>query len=639
MAHLLLNQKLRPFFPPLAPLQSLNLRAALYRGLTDLKKNGILGKEVILRKTMLDECKGDKFEELVRVFAIAVLRKEASRRSRSPTSIPTGYSEILTLPENLTSKQSKTLMPLVLAHRQILQPQLGERRRINERFRDDKQCLDDANTRLAEDRKVVLSREGKLPVIQLKELDWISDHVRATWTGNEQWTEVLIHGGPGELDQVLLGKSLSSRTLKVSGTTEDESSSSHPSSLLADLNERIKKQQFRLQNWEAFRASLEESKSSQKVETTFQTKKSLLKSSAHQGLQPVEMEDEVTSSTKRLRQAHPEESELIEAMRAELAILGGSCRLGKSPSAEPKSLSYALEDVQQRHECASTTDNVNSLQHQAGMSDIDKASDEGRKGYNGHHDRRKNAADVSKPVQLDVQGGMILILDFHLLSKSLSSSTPSSHHEGPRPSNTSTLEMRNAQRFESYTSQNLPVSPSRYHDEDSTPRPNKGCLDRLPLPTRLLNNEVHPQQSTQPTPPEPAPDIQSTPESPSSPPKPLTSTLLERTRQSMALLPTPSSPNPSSRTSHPKTKDYRPKHQQHQQQKPNEPRPSSQNFPINQFSTLNQKHPHHLHLHHPHLPSTATLRTDSSSTRSDVDLFSAQADYASVFKSRPKSGS
>jgi hypothetical protein len=234
---------------------------------------------------------------------------------------------------------------------------------------------------------------------------------------------------------------------------------------------------------------------------------------------------------------------------------------------------------------------------------------------------------------------MILIQDFHLLSKSLSSSTPSSHHEGPRTSNTSTLEMRNAQRFESYTSQNLPVSPSRYHDEDSTPRPNKGCLDRLPLPTRLLNNEVHPQQSTQPTPPEPAPDIQSTPESPSSPPKPLTSTLLERTRQSMALLPTPSSPNPSSRTSHPKTKNYRPKHQQHQQQKPNEPRPSSQIFPINQFSTLNQKHPHHLHLHHPHLPSTATLRTDSSSTRSDVDLFSAQADYASVFKSRPKSGS
>ena len=61
-------QKLQPFFPPLEPLQSLNLRAALYRSLNELKKNGVLGRESVLRKTMLDECKGDKFYEILVMF-------------------------------------------------------------------------------------------------------------------------------------------------------------------------------------------------------------------------------------------------------------------------------------------------------------------------------------------------------------------------------------------------------------------------------------------------------------------------------------------------------------------------------------------------------------------------------------------
>ena len=53
----------------------MNLRAALFRVLSDLKKNGDLGRESILRKSMLDDCKGDKFDELLALFSTAVLRK------------------------------------------------------------------------------------------------------------------------------------------------------------------------------------------------------------------------------------------------------------------------------------------------------------------------------------------------------------------------------------------------------------------------------------------------------------------------------------------------------------------------------------------------------------------------------------
>lgn len=69
------QQKLQPFFPPLEPLQSLNLRAALFRCISDLKKNGDLGKEVIIRKTMFDDCKGEKLQELLASFSTGVLQK------------------------------------------------------------------------------------------------------------------------------------------------------------------------------------------------------------------------------------------------------------------------------------------------------------------------------------------------------------------------------------------------------------------------------------------------------------------------------------------------------------------------------------------------------------------------------------
>ncbi|KAH0407058.1 hypothetical protein KCU90_g23381, partial [Aureobasidium melanogenum] len=70
------RDKLQPFFPPLEPIQSLNLRAALFRCLNELKKNDVLGREATLRKTMLDDCKGEKFEEVLLLFSAIVLRKQ-----------------------------------------------------------------------------------------------------------------------------------------------------------------------------------------------------------------------------------------------------------------------------------------------------------------------------------------------------------------------------------------------------------------------------------------------------------------------------------------------------------------------------------------------------------------------------------
>lgn len=58
------SQKLQPFFPPLLPIQSINLRAATFTCPNGVKKDGILRKDVTLMKTMFDEYKGERLEEV-----------------------------------------------------------------------------------------------------------------------------------------------------------------------------------------------------------------------------------------------------------------------------------------------------------------------------------------------------------------------------------------------------------------------------------------------------------------------------------------------------------------------------------------------------------------------------------------------
>ena len=165
------KDKLRPFFPPQAPLQSLNLRAALFRGLTDLKKSGVLGREVTLRKTMLDECKGDKFEEVLYAIAMIVVRKQAKTRRDSSLN--------LALADSLNKSQQDALLPLVIAHRHAMAKQVNQRKAGQQQTTKYESYL--AHQRQAlNDRKKLLEWSLEVPVVRdageclLKAISWRS---------------------------------------------------------------------------------------------------------------------------------------------------------------------------------------------------------------------------------------------------------------------------------------------------------------------------------------------------------------------------------------------------------------------------------------------------------------------------------
>ncbi|KAL2808799.1 HAUS augmin-like complex subunit 6 N-terminus-domain-containing protein [Aspergillus granulosus] len=239
------RDKLRPFFPPLEPLQSVNLRAALFRVLSDLKKNGDLGRETILRKSMLDDCKGEKFDEVLAVFSTNVVRK-TKIHERNPAIE-------LALASGLSPQDYPLLLPLVLAHRVSLKS-LGERRdRVQDTQEKFVQLLnrkrDELDSRSTPDDHAVSAQEA--------DLEALAREVKANWQGSVEWADTLLYGGINSGRDAFLELPFDSAWSQAKESTVDDlrTTASRPD-LVTDLESRVLRQRARLRRWHQYTDSL-----------------------------------------------------------------------------------------------------------------------------------------------------------------------------------------------------------------------------------------------------------------------------------------------------------------------------------------------------------------------------------------------
>ncbi|KKK19096.1 hypothetical protein ARAM_006626 [Aspergillus rambellii] len=244
------RDKLRPFFPPLEPLQSVNLRAALFRVLSDLKKNGDLGRETILRKSMLDDCKGEKFDELLAVFSTVVVRKKATKQ-RTPAMD-------LCLASGLTPQEYTLLLPLILAHRASLAT-LGEHRdRLRDTHEKFSQLLDRKKEELASRPPI----DKRVAVGQSADLEALARETKTNWQGSVEWADALLYGGLHSGHDAFLELPFDSAWSQAKQSTVDDlrATASRPD-LVIDLESRVLRQRARLQRWRQYGASLKRSES------------------------------------------------------------------------------------------------------------------------------------------------------------------------------------------------------------------------------------------------------------------------------------------------------------------------------------------------------------------------------------------
>ncbi|KAK4103393.1 hypothetical protein N658DRAFT_493880 [Parathielavia hyrcaniae] len=247
------RNKLQPFFPPLDQVQSLNLRAALLRGLEQAKKNGVLGRDAVVRKTMLDECKGERLEEVLAVFSSAVLKKLVAEQQLNGGGHPS-LAEALALEDRGYSGERTELTTLILAHRVSLCRVLDEKKLARARF-----CA--FSDLLASKEKAIVKRREEAEAAKRRGLGQaLSDSqksevcrvLRINWTGNERWMETLLYGESKSRKDGVLTSPYDRvwRRVQAGRLAELEDTSV---GLLEQLGSRVRGQQERLEKWKSFR--------------------------------------------------------------------------------------------------------------------------------------------------------------------------------------------------------------------------------------------------------------------------------------------------------------------------------------------------------------------------------------------------
>ncbi|KAF2801395.1 uncharacterized protein BDZ99DRAFT_528505 [Mytilinidion resinicola] len=312
------REKLHPFFPPLEPLQSLNLRAAMYRSLNELKKNGVLGRTSVLRKTMLDECKDEKLMELLLVFSTAVLKKRiASTRKRGPKK-DTVAKTLATAPLLNVSEQS-SLLPLAIAHKASLQAALAKKEVQRKRYVEFSELLDtkadDINQRIENCREEKHSGRNFSKNVDTAS---VKRQLRENWSGDAKWIDAMLYGDDEKSDDVFLQKPFKDIWPRVEKGGTLQGQGMHEG-LLESLEARVKQQQSRISRWQEFHDQIKSHPSSAKDTKSPPRKENaapICAFDAHVELQIGKFRDEVAANSTRASQTY---QDIISEMNDELS--------------------------------------------------------------------------------------------------------------------------------------------------------------------------------------------------------------------------------------------------------------------------------------------------------------------------------
>ncbi|PLB47913.1 hypothetical protein P170DRAFT_465430 [Aspergillus steynii IBT 23096] len=334
------RDKLRPFFPPLEPLQSVNLRAALFRVLSELKKNGELGRETILRKSMLDDCKGEKFDEILAVFSTTVLRKAVAESSDNGLRNP---AMKMSTASGLSRQEYQQMLPLIIAHRASLRSMGDRRSRVQSTHEKFSELLDRKKGQL--DSR---AEEGP-PMLADKQIDFYGTarELKTNWLGSEEWADTLLHGGARSSNDAFLELPFGTAWARANESTVEDLSTSATPDLLLDLESRISLQRARLNRWRQYGSSIQKH---ERINSTNTSKGTSLAFRDHQPLTVASISKAVRQPVERVSLKAEDRSLLFSMTEALARINGTSGRTGqlRGPSAGTSAHSSAEGDLAEK---------------------------------------------------------------------------------------------------------------------------------------------------------------------------------------------------------------------------------------------------------------------------------------------------
>jgi hypothetical protein len=220
--------------------------------LSDLKKNGVFEKDVVLRKTMFDDCKGPHFEQLLSTFSTIVLLKAVA-------DDPTDGSIIKgALSKNQPCLDEQSMAVLRIAYKASLKKRLGQRQEIDRRYCKFGQVLDREESSIRHRAQAlenaIKSRESKN--IPKRTVEKLRKHLVANWIGDPETAKVLLQGDRNRFQNGLLERPFVKVWPLVCKDMLDTIQTRPDESLLHNLERRVVEQNVRLERWKLVQEGL-----------------------------------------------------------------------------------------------------------------------------------------------------------------------------------------------------------------------------------------------------------------------------------------------------------------------------------------------------------------------------------------------
>lgn len=230
--------------------------------MTELKKGGALGLEFVVRKSLFDDCKGERFEQALYLFSAAVLQRELLRECISKTSSKPNPTLMLCTSTTLQEEQKQILQPLILAYESSIRTKLNLKHEGKVRFQELLALLEDEK-RTVQQRELIV--EGALSAcnrtlsasgVDSKKL---KDQVRKNTNLQNRWTEVILDSDNTLRNVINNTNEIPQEHFGEAPTDKAQANEGEPDrvkNVLIDLQARLHKQQERLGVWKDFQKEL-----------------------------------------------------------------------------------------------------------------------------------------------------------------------------------------------------------------------------------------------------------------------------------------------------------------------------------------------------------------------------------------------
>jgi HAUS augmin-like complex subunit 6 N-terminus len=208
-----------------------------------------------LRKSLLDDCKGEKLLEILIIFSTAVVKKYmVHKSSNNPVAL-----RLATLPV-LNQASQAPLIPLSIAYQSSLRSLLRQKEEAHTRCIRFSDLLDQKVEQLSDRMTLCAGKRG--PPVPVADTMKVQKEVVQNWLGNTRWHQTILYGS-----ETYSGDQLLERPFKevwnviIGGGTLQPNDDSVD--LLGNLEKRVNQHKARLQTWKNFHRQI--AQRSQKV--------------------------------------------------------------------------------------------------------------------------------------------------------------------------------------------------------------------------------------------------------------------------------------------------------------------------------------------------------------------------------------